>query len=1044
MTHEQPPKKEKLMTTLKKNLSYLILLLCFILVNKQVQAQTNQAPVDTTLFKDLQFRQVGPLRGGRVATVEGIEGAPQSFYMGTAVGAGVWRTDNYGMTWYNISEGKGFKTTAIGAIAVAASDTGTVYVGTGPCGIRDIVLTGTGMYRSTDSGKHWQFIGLGEAGQICDIKIDPRDPNRVFVAALGHAFGDNAMRGIFRSNDGGENWEKVLFASDSTGGVDLEFKPGNPEVMYAALWRAERKPWTIISGADTEDGLYKSTDGGDHWEMLTNGLPTGLVGRIGIAVTPDDPNRVYALVEAGGDSTGLYRSDDAGQSWKKVHDDDSIMNRPFYFTDITADPNDANTVYVGNVSFSKSTDGGKKFKRIRVPHGDTHDLWINPKNSNIQVLATDGGATVTVDGGETWSTLLNQPTGELWQLNIDNRFPYWLYAGQQDRTSIVVPSLPPYPSPTGPNNYLRTMGGCESGPLVPAPNSPIVYANCKGRFGKYNRLTGQEQNYYIGARYMYGHNTADLKFRFMRSAPIEIDPKNPATVYMGSQYVHKTTNGGETWTKISPDVTAFNPKYQMVSGGPITRDATGAENFSSLNSIQVSPLNSNIIWTGSNDGVVYLSKDNGQTWVNVTPDNLLQNARIEGVEPSPHNEGKAYIAVRRRYMDDFRPYIYRTTDFGEHWELLTEGGNGIPDWVSSRVVREDPVQEGLLYVGTDWGLFISFDDGKHWQAFEQGLPTTAISDIRVQNNDLILSTLGRGFVILDNLSVLRQVEEVNQNENHLFKPIMAYRMRSRGSRGVPQYPGTGAYIDFYISGETNSPIVLKITDGDGNIVNTYIGKFKAKENEEKQQCIPESLAESVAPTATCFEIHKGHNRYQWNLRYPGRVVKAVEGDDYFGPFRGPLVVPGDYTIHISRGNWNNSQPLTVKMDPRVKKSGVTLGDLKAQLELNLKIRDMIGLANKITADVDSMRAEVKSKLEKENGNQDDLQNQLKALNKLYRQFVTNNDIAYPPGQFNSQSGYLYRMSSGADQRPGNFAYKQYDQLRKELIKLETRWKSLKE
>lgn len=996
------------------------------------------AHVNPILFRDMQFRPVGPTRAGRVTAVEGIPGAPHSFYIGGGPASGVWRTDNYGESWRNISDGKGFKSTSIGAIAVADSDPSIIYVGTGSPDIRDNVLTGSGVYKSIDAGKHWQFVGLKDSGSIGAIVVDPRNPDRVYVAAVGHPFGPNPQRGVFRSTNGGKTWQKVLFGSDTTGAVDLEFAPDNPDIIYAALWRAERKPWTIISGGGKADGLYRSTDGGDHWKKLTDGLPKGLKGRADFAVTAADPARVYALLEASGDKQGLYRSDDHGVHWKLVNHSAGIMERPFYFTSVTADPHNPDVVYAMSVDYWKSVDGGKKFKRVKnIPHGDVHALWINPHDSNIQILGTDGGATVTLDGGKTWSSVNNQPTAELWQVNVDNRFPYRLYAGQQDWSTIVVPSLPLDENPLGPKGWWQIVGGCETGPAVPAPNDPdIVYASCKGRFGQYNARTGQEKQYWVGAQSMYGQNPTDLTYRFQRTSPIEISPHDPNAVYYGAQYVLRTTDGGATWEKISPDLTAFKPQYQVTPGQPINRDVTGEENFSTLNSIRVSPHDKDVIWAGSNDGLVHVTRDGGKHWADVTPAGLPENTRIDAIEPSPEIPGKVYIAARRRYLDDFRPYIYRTTDYGKSWTKLI---NGIPGDDPTRVVREDPRREGLLYAGTDRGLYISFDDGRHWQQFRQGLPNTAVTDIRIHDDDLVLSTFGRGFWILDDLTLLRQLDRsVSTNGDRLFKPEVAYRVHYRASTSdVPQYPEPGAFIDFYVADATAAPVVLEIDDGQGHAVRRLVGHVQ---NKEEQKKIGSGDAKEESDE---FIVHKGHNRIIWDLRYPGKIAPSSGGDASFGVRRGPLAVPAQYTVHLSVGDWHGTQPLRVRIDPRVKASGTTVDDLQAQLDLALKVRDVVARAKRIAAAADKLQSQLEKKIKGHAGGQKSLQQRVEGLAKLHRQLVTRKGISYPPPKFIDQAEYLYRMTSAADQRPGRDAYERYGQLHKRLGEIESEWQSLR-
>ncbi|MEO0331378.1 MAG: hypothetical protein AAF223_06810, partial [Bacteroidota bacterium] len=568
--------------------------LFFIALSVELYAQ------DATLLSGMDYRPVGPMRGGRVTTVTGITGQPNVFYMGSS-GGGVWKTADYGQSWNNVSDGY-FSTPSTGAIRAAASNPDIVYVGTGSDGLRSNVIAGKGVYKSTNAGESWEFVGLKDAGQIGAVEIDPSNPDRAFVAAIGNAFAPNEERGVFRTTDGGSNWEKVLFHSDTVGAVDLEFKPDDAQVLYATLWRAERKPWTIISGS-TEGGIYKSTDGGDTWEKKTDGLPSDLIGKIDLAVSADDPNRLYALVEAPVGEGGLYRSDDAGESFTLVSTKKELLDRPFYYCNIDANPKDADIVFGSATRFFRSDNGGEDWKQLSTPHGDNHDLWINPNDTSIWVQSNDGGANVTLNSGESWSTQFNQPTAELYQVDVDDQFVYWLYAGQQDNYStIAVPSLPPYGVQAGSNSYIINTGGCETGPAVPKPGDPnIVYANCKGRFGVYDKRTGQEMQYYVGASNMYGHNPKDLKFRFQRVSPIHVSPHDPNVIYHTSQYVHKTTDEGKTWEVISPDLTAFTPETQVISGSPITRDITGEEFYSTIYDIRESSLEAGVIWTGAND-----------------------------------------------------------------------------------------------------------------------------------------------------------------------------------------------------------------------------------------------------------------------------------------------------------------------------------------------------------------------------------------------------------------------------------------------------------
>ena len=1029
-------------------LSFFLLILIGITAPEATAQQSSSAGFDAAFYQDMEFRTVGPTRGGRVTAVEGHPAHPQTFYMGAAGGGGVWRTTDYGNSWQNLTDGEGFKSTSIGAIEVTESDTSIIYVGTGSDGIRANVTTGRGMYKSSDAGESWDFIGLEEAGQIGAVEVHPQNPDLVYVAALGHPFGKNEQRGVFRSKDGGQSWEKVLFLSDSTGAIDLELNPENPDEIYAGMWRGERKPWTIISGAAKEDGIYKSTDGGDSWNKLSNGLPQGLMGKVDFAVTPANPDRVYALVEAPGDQQGLYRSDDRGQSWTQTSDKEEIMTRPFYFTSITVHPKNPDKVYVGNVRYWVSSDGGETFERRPVSHVDVHDLWINPEQPNIQVQGNDGGATVTLDGGESWSTQYNQPTAELYQVNVDNQFPYWLYSGQQDNSTISVPSLPPAESAETNQGLWHMIGGCETGPAVPQiNNSTIVFANCKGRFGRYNKQTGQEKQYWVGAQYMYGRNPEELKYRFQRVSPIEISPHDSSVVYHGSQYVHRTSNGGQKWETISPDLTAFKDKFQVTSGRPINRDITGEEHFSTLYSIQVSPHNPDVIWTGANDGPIHVTENGGESWNNVTPDNLPPNGRVAAIEVSPHTPGKAYVSVQRRLLDDFHPYVYRTTDYGQSWTLLTTGENGIPSDYPTRVTREDPNRKGTLYAGTDFGLFVSFDDGAHWQQLEQGLPVTPITEIRVHRKDLVLSTMGRGFWILDNLTPLHQLsDEVTHSKYHMYEPEDAYRMDYwGGGSDVPQYPEAGAMIDFYLSDMPDAPVTLDILKEDGTLIRRFVGK-KGSDDEAANQ--PERNMMAPGPEKIgrpdSIELQEGHNRFTWGLRYPDKTVASEDGEQYFGVGAGPMAVPGQYKVRLTVGDWTQTRDLNVQIDPRIKKDGVSKADLQAQLELNLKIRNALGKAQKMAAKMDTLRKRITAAQESDEIAESKAKSLKAGLNKVYDQLVTSEEGSYPPPMWIDQTEYMYYMTISADQRPGNDAYTRFETLEKELEKIAADWQEFRQ
>lgn len=977
-----------------------LLLVLLALAATPLAAQQPRPAADTT-FRELRFRMIGPARGGRVTTVTGITRQPGTFYMG-ASGGGVWKTDDYGEHWRNVSDGF-FATPSIGAIQVADSDPNTVYVGTGSDAIRSNVITGLGVYKSADAGKTWQMVGLRDAGQIGAVEVDPHNPDRVFVAAMGHAFGPNRERGVYRSLDGGRRWKRVLFVSDSTGAVDLEFKPDDPQTIYAAMWRGVRKPWTIVSGA-REGGIYRSTDGGDTWTRLGGGLPQGLVGKADLAVSAADPRRVYALVEAPDSAQGLYRSDDAGDTWRQVSRKPELMSRPFYFTNVTADPTNADRLWVGNVGWYASEDGGRTWERRATPHSDNHDLWINPEHPQVMVQANDGGANVSLDGGRSWSTQLNQPTAELYGVATDDQFPFRVYAGQQDNTTISLPSLPPTATlPDAPLAWWTETGGCETGPAVPQPGNPnIIFSNCKGRFGVFSRATGQERQFWVGAQSLYGHNPRDLTYRFQRVAPIAVSPHDPNTVYYGSQYLHRTRDGGQTWERISPDLTANRPEYQVISGGPINRDITGEEVFSTLYAIAESPRQRGVIWTGSNDGLVYLTRDDGKTWRDVTPRQLPANARIQTVEPSPHDPAEAYVAAYRTLLDDYRPFIFRTTDYGRTWKLLTTGRNGIPADHPTRVVREDPARDGLLYAGTDWGIFVSWDEGAHWQRLQQNLPVTPVTDIQLHGGDLALATMGRSFWVLDDVAPLRQwSRDVARTPLHLFAPDTATRMRYNtygdDDPALPEYPPVGAYVDYRLATEPAGEVRLEILDARGATIRAF------------SSAAADTAARSGDPRLGTPRLPKtaGLHRFRWELQLPGpwdaNLKRSGRG--------GPMVVPGTYQVRLTGGGRSRTQPLVVRLDPRVAASGVSQADVEAQLALNLRLRDAVSEARLLARRVTAAGPRLAS---------------------LRARLVTAEGQSYPQPMLVDQLEYLYGMTTTADQRPGRDAFDRYTELRREL------------
>jgi photosystem II stability/assembly factor-like uncharacterized protein len=1002
----------------------LIVALPVLLASPDARAQARStrdvASFDDALLSGLRYRMIGPARGGRVTAVTGVIQEPHTFYMGST-GGGVWKTIDAGESWQNVSDDSHFATASIGALDVADSDPNVIYVGTGSEAIRSNVSIGKGIYKSTDAGKSWKFVGLPDAGQIGAIVIHPTDPNTVFAAVVGNPFVPNKTRGVYRTKDGGATWQQVLFLSDSTGAVDLELQPGNPNVVYASMWQGARKPWTIVSGG-AEDGIYKSIDGGDHWQRLTDGLPTGIFGKSDLAVSAAMPNRVYALIEAK-PGNGLYRSDDAGEHWALVNGTTpGIITRPFYYDNVDADPTNGDVVYAGAEGFYKSTDGGRTFRTMRTPHGDNHDLWINPRDNRLMIQSNDGGANVSLDGGKTWSTQYNQPTAEIYQVAVDNQYPYRVYGAQQDNTTLIVPSLPVSASGLDdPIQGWRTGPGCETGPIAPNRTNPdTVYGACKGQWSRMNLKTGQEQQYWIGGESLYGNPNEALTYRFQRVSPMEVSPHEPHTVYYGSQYVHRTRDEGVTWERISPDLTANDPRYRAtISGEPITIDVTGEEMYATLYAIRESPLQKGVIWTGANDGPVYVTRDDGKTWTNVTPKGLPAGGRVQNIEPSPHRAGGAYVAVLRYLLGDFKPYIYKTDDYGKSWTLLTTGSNGIPADAPTRVVREDPDRPGLLYAGTEFGMYVSFDDGAHWRPLQLNLPVTPITDIAVHRKDLVLSTQGRAFWILDDLTPLHQLSDAVVAERaHLFKPQVAMRYRYRagfggpeadrgGDDAAPQYPQAGAMIDYWLA-SAGTPVTIDILDAKGTVIRRF-------SNDSTRD------TSSVRAGTSRLPSRAGLNRMIWDLSYPG-PWSAGSGGRRGGS--GPLASPGRYTVRLTSNGQSSTQPLELRADPRVLKDGITQAILEDQLAFNLKVRDLVSEANRLAERLRDMRRAAG-------------ENASPALQQAETEFFTP-PIRYSKPGLQAHITYLYGMTTGADQRVGKDARERYAELRRRLDALSAR------
>ena len=982
-------------------------------------------------YSALQYRELGPYRGGRVTAVAGVASLPGTFYFG-ATGAGVWKTEDYGSSWNNVSDGF-FKTPSIGALEVAQNDPNILYVGTGTDGLRSNVIEGKGVYKSIDAGANWTEIGLEKTGQIGGLRIHPADHNTVFVAAIGNAFVPNPERGLYKTTDGGLSWDKILYISERTGISDVEFLPSNPRIVFAAAWKAQRTPWTIISGGSPEEGgLYKSVDGGSNWKRIENGLPSELIGKIDIAVCPSDSRIVYALVEAPGEEGGLYKSVDQGERFKQVSAHKGIRTRPFYYTNIRVSPKDANLIYALATGYYKSEDGGETWERMRPPHGDNHDMWINPNNPELFIQSNDGGANVTHNGGETWSTQFNQPTSEIYQVEVDNQYPYWLYGGQQDNYSTVaVPSMAPYGVQASGIGYIQNTGGCETGPAVPHPTNPdIVYSNCKGRFTVYNKRTGTEQSYYVGASNMYGHNPRDLKFRFQRVSPIHISPHDPSIIYHTSQYVHRTTDEGKTWEIISPDLTAFESDKQVISGSPITRDITGEEFYSTIYAIGESPVQAGVIWVGSNDGPVHVTRDGGTNWTEVTPRNLPPGGRVDAVEPSPHDAAKAYISVLRYQLGDRRPFIYKTEDFGKSWTLITSGSNGIPKDNPTRVVREDPQREGLLFAGTEDGVYVSLNDGAQWMPFQQNLPLTPVTDLKIHRGDLVLSTMGRGFWVLDQIGMLRQVPaEGTEPVLYAPDPTIRYRYPS-GARGsqYPRYPRPSVILDYYLPEGSDSIVRLEVLDAGGTLLQAISSDSLATDAGEDRRDMATGFVENFVDED--LGAKPGLNRFHWNMSLAG----PWNSDPERRYRNGPLAGPGTYTLRLSVGEQVLTQQVELLMDPRVTKAGVSASDVGVQLQLLLKIRDAVSETLRLQEEVE----EQITTLEEKKRRSEVEAIRLEELQAILKEIKTEEGIYMQP-MLADQWRYLYYMLMQADQLPGQDARDRFVELQARLQALKNRF-----
>jgi photosystem II stability/assembly factor-like uncharacterized protein len=915
-----------------------------------VLALQSFAQVNPTLVGGMKWRQIGPFRGGRVLAVAGVPGNPSTYYFG-AVAGGIFKSTNGGLSWNPVFDHEGVA--SIGAIAVASSDPNIIYAGSGEACLRGNISYGDGVYKSTDGGQSWKNVGLKDSRHIGAVLIDPRNPDIVLVAALGHAWGPNSERGVFRTTDGGKTWQRVLYKDDDTGAVSLAFDPKNSSIVYASLWQVRRQPWNFNSGGPGS-GLYKSTDGGVTWTHLTgHGLPDGNLGRIGVSVSGADSNRVYALIEA--KEGGLYRSDDAGKNWTRVNEDERYRQRAWYYMHVFADPQQADTVYVLNTGAFRSNDGGKTFQLLPAPHGDHHGLWIDPTNPQRLINSNDGGVTISVDGGRTWSQQNNQPTAQFYHVATDNHWPYRVYGAQQDNSTVAIASRGEE-GVIGRQDWYE-VGGGESGYISPDPRDPeIVYAGSDGALiTRYDHRTEQMQDVSPYPLDTSGNGAAELKYRFQWTEPVLVSNYDSNVIYSAAQFVLKSTDQGRSWNPISPDLTRNDKLRQKPSGGEITLDITSVEYFDTVFALAESPLQRGMLWAGTDDGLIHLTRDDGKTWTNVTPKDLPEWSMVSIIDASHHDAGTAYVAIDRHKLDDFKPLIYKTHDYGQTWTRIT---NGIPPGSYTRAVREDPKVKGLLYAGTETGVYFSLDDGAHWQSLQLNLPTSPVHDLAVKDDDLVAATHGRSFWILDDLSPVRQASSANVADDfHLYRPATAIRLHFPDQvdrkRPVGDNPPKGAVLDYYLKAKPadKEEITIDISDARGKLV-----RHLSSRKEEKQEQPPEWPDQEKS--AELLPAEAGMNRFAWDFR--SDAPAQIPGAFYVGePSRGPLVIPGTYQVKLTVKGQSQTAPLEVKLDPRIQNQ-VTQADMQQQMELAEKVKQDIDALHRAVNQIRELRGNLQT------------------------------------------------------------------------------------
>lgn len=949
-------------------MKYCIFLFSLMLVSSGMLAQKKSsttpakatAGYDENLYNAIEWRSIGPYRGGRSAAATGVPGKPNLFYFG-GTGGGVWQTTDAGNSWSNISDG--YFGSSIGSIAVSEWDNNIIYVGQGEVTVRGNVSFGNGIYKTTDAGKTWTHVGLKDSRHVPRIRIHPKNPELVYAAVLGDLFKSSEERGIYRSEDGGKNWKRVLFANADAGAVELCMDPNNPRILYASTWRIRRTPYSLESGGEGS-ALWKSTDGGDTWTNISKneGLPKGIWGISGVSVSPVNSNRVYAIIE--NDNGGVYRSDDAGKTWSKMNDDRNLRQRAWYYSKIYADTKDVDIVYVMNVSYHKSKDGGKTFTSYNAPHGDHHDLWIAPEDNQRMIIADDGGAQVSFDAGENWTTYHNQPTAQHYRVITDNHFPYRIYGAQQDNSTQRIAHRTDGFS-IGERDWDVTAGG-ESGHLAVDPlDNEIVYGGSyDGFLTRKNHKTGEERGINAWPDNPMGHGAEGAKYRFQWNFPIFFSPHDPKKLYAASQNLHVTYNGGESWEIISPDLTRNDPTKMGPSGGPITKDNTSVEYYCTIFAVAESPFEKDLILAGSDDGLLHITRDGGKKWDNVTPSIMPQWTMINSVEFDPFVKGGAYVAATSYKSGDNRPYLFKTKDYGKTWTKITDG---IDPGHFTRVVRADPKRQGLLYAGTEFGMYISFDDGASWKPFQLNLPIVPVTDLTIKNDNLIAATQGRSFWLIDDLTPLHQLNEtVAKSDFHLYKPMPSYRMNGgqAGRRGQPKNEGlnhpNGVMLHFYLKDTTKSSVFLEVLEVNGTLIKKFSNKPDKKTKDEE------------------LKIKNGMNKFVWNMRYPN-----AEGFDglimWAGSLTGPKAMPGKYKARLTVNGTPMETEFEILKDPRT--SG-TLEDIKAQFDFSMAVRNKLSETHVAIKKIRTAREQINRVTEPMKGKED-----MKDVNELSKSIL---------------------------------------------------------